>query len=138
MAVPSLFCFRAFRVKMPKVSPKMSPRGAYEAPIDPQESPKTGPGGPGSLAVALPFSTTIFEGLWEPILSPSWTPLGPILGPSWAVLGPSWAHLGPILGHLGPLFGYLAPILGLVGAILWPSWDFALLQFCLSFVLSVA
>ena len=45
----------------------------------------------------------------EPLLGPSWDPLGlsggaswAVLGPSWAVLARSWAVLGPSRAHLGP------------------------------------
>ena len=32
----------------------------------------------------------------------SWSPLGPILGPSWAILRPAWAQLGPSKHILEP------------------------------------
>ena len=38
-----------------------------------------------------------------PLLGPSWAHLGAILGRSWALLGPSWGRLAANLGHLGAI-----------------------------------
>ena len=55
--------------------------------------------------------------------SPSWAPLGPLLGPSWGPLGPSWAPLGPFWSPLGPSWGPLGGLLGRLGAVFRASWS---------------
>ena len=102
---------------MPKISPKMSPRGPQEAPRGPQEGPKIGPIPCPRLNRGGPFSVSIFKSPSRPILGP----LGAHLGPLW---GPSWAPFGAILGPLGPVLGPLGPILGSSWAFLGPSWAY--------------
>ena len=87
-------------------------RSRFPTSIGRQDEPKIDPYASKSLTQALPFSTSIFEGLLRPILGASWAHLGPVLGPSWALLGASWGHLVPILGHLGPILGSSWAILG--------------------------
>ena len=50
--------------------------------------------------------------------SPSGPPLGPVLGPSWAILGASWAVLGPSWAVLGPSWKLLGPSWGGLGRLL--------------------
>ena len=60
----------------------------------------------------------MLKGLGGPIWDPLGTPLGRILGPSWAILGRSWGHLGPSRGRLGAILRHLGVILGHLGTIL--------------------
>ena len=56
-----------------------------------------------------------FFGSW----SPSWAPLGTVLGPSWVVLGASWTVLGPSRAVPGQSWGPFGPSSGDLGT----SWS---------------
>ena len=112
MERPSFFALCAFYLKMPKISPKMSPRGPQEAPRGPQEGPHMGQFTALALAGRGFYKGLMLEALLGPILDPFWGRLGPILGPSWALLGPSGGPLGPSWSHRGPSGGHLRIHLG--------------------------
>ena len=102
-----------------KIAPQRGPGGSWELPGGVPE----GPGGflEGSLSQVgpdVPLGT-----LLEPFLEPSWSPLGALVGRSWAVLslreallGRSWGRLGASWGRIGTILGRFRAIFGPLGA----------------------
>ena len=95
---PSFFDFRSSSLKMPKITPKMSPRGPLGAPRGPQNGSKRDADIDGDWPFFGFYVPRALKTDFDPIWGPSWAQLGAILGPLGAILGllgPSGALLGP-------------------------------------------